>query len=573
MGEVYLAAHPSLPRYDALKVLGAELSGDPDFRGRFVREADVAARLDHPNIVSIHNRGQTDEGQLWIAMQYVDGTDADKALAAGSMTPARAVYIIAEVAKALDYAGERGVVHRDVKPANFLLAGQVGPEERVLLGDFGIARAFGDAGFTVTGSVMGTLSYAAPEVLSGLPFDPRSDLYSLGCTLFRLLTGKAPFGWAEGMAAVVAAHLEAPPPKVSDWVSGLSARMDAVIAKAMAKDPAQRFGSGRELAAAAAAALGDRTVSTTAPWQPISSAEVNSYPGPMRPSQPQWWLVEGPRTSMAAPATYPLHTLPAGVLSAPGPRRRRRGLWIAALAAVVVVLGVAAAITMVVTRRSDHPPATSQPSWSAAPSSVSPSSSATTAAGPATPLPASAVPGLLLAADQVSTMMGAPTMQVVESSNGSFSDGSAYISEKDCAGPYQPGDQGVYANSGWNASAFQFLRNLAGPEAVQQAIIAFPSVEAAQKVFNEQREKWAACAGRLFMLSLPNEVPKRWNFGPLTTSDGKLLMTASRENAAYMGCQRGLATRDNIIVDVGACNFSLDKKAGEILDAITAKIR
>src|SRR5947209_930138 len=146
MGEVYLARHPSLPRYDALKVLSAELSGDPDFRGRFVREADVAARLDHPNIVSIHNRGQTDEGQLWIAMQYVDGTDADNALAAGTMTPARAVHIIAEAGKALDYAGGRGVGDRDVKTANFFLAGQGGAAGRVVLGGFCLARALGGAG-------------------------------------------------------------------------------------------------------------------------------------------------------------------------------------------------------------------------------------------------------------------------------------------------------------------------------------------------------------------------------------------------------------------------------------------
>ncbi len=199
MGEVYQAAHPNLPRFDALKVLNAQLSQDPDFRVRFLREADVAARLDHPNIVSIYNRGQTEQGQLWIAMQFVDGTDADRALESGAMTPARAVHIVGEVAKALDHAHGQGVVHRDVKPANFLLSGPTGPDERVLLGDFGIARALGDAGLTVTGSVVATLSYAAPELLSGQPFDGRADLYSLGCALFRLLTGKAPFCWAQGL--------------------------------------------------------------------------------------------------------------------------------------------------------------------------------------------------------------------------------------------------------------------------------------------------------------------------------------------------------------------------------------
>ena len=183
----------------------------------------MAAALDHPNIVSIHQRGRTD-GQLWIAMQFVDGTDANAALRAGTMTPARAVHIIGEVAKALDYAHQRGVVHRDIKPANFLLSGPIGRDERVLLGDFGIARALDDAGLTVTGSVTATVAYAAPEVLAGQPFDGRADLYSLACTLFRLLTGQAPFPTANGPAAVVAAHLHAPPPRVSDAVPGCRRR-------------------------------------------------------------------------------------------------------------------------------------------------------------------------------------------------------------------------------------------------------------------------------------------------------------------------------------------------------------
>lgn len=123
MGAVYLAHDPHLPRLDALKVLSADLSRDPDFRARFVREANVTSKLDHPNIVSIYNRGETEDGQLWIAMQFVEGTDADAALRAGTMTPVRAVHVVTEVAKALDHAHHRNVVHRDIKPANFLLSG------------------------------------------------------------------------------------------------------------------------------------------------------------------------------------------------------------------------------------------------------------------------------------------------------------------------------------------------------------------------------------------------------------------------------------------------------------------
>lgn len=572
MGEVYLAAHPSLPRYDALKVLNTELSGDPDFRARFVREADVAARLDHPNIVSIYNRGQTDEGQLWIAMQFVDGTDADQVLRSGTMTPARAVYIVGEVAKALDYADQRGVVHRDVKPANFLLSGPIGPDERVLLGDFGIARALGDAGLTGTGSVLATVAYASPEVLSGLRFDGRADQYSLGCTLFRLLTGKAPFAWLDGMAAVVAAHLNAPPPRVSDWAPGLAPRMDGVIATAMAKDPAHRFSSNRELAAAAAAALGDAAGSTTAPWQPISRARVGSYPRATDPSGPQWWQPAATRT-MAAPPAYPWQPPPGVGWGPPPPRRRRRWRGIA-IAAAAFTAAVAAAAIFAVTTRSQSAPAAS-PTASATATSDGPSSSpsATTPAGPpGQPVPASALSGLILPPEQVTRIMGGANMPSVASSADTWTNTSPYISDKECTGPYEPADRETYLNSGAVASQFQAMENPAGPEAVQQALIAFPTAAAAQQLFAAQHEKWSACAGRSYTVTIPPQPPRQWSFSALSTPGGTLVLTTIREARKEAGCQRALAARNNIIIDVGACNMSLDKKGLEILNAIAAKV-
>src|ERR1700743_1089624 len=155
MGAVYLAQNPTLPRRDALKVRSAELSRDQEFRARFVREADVAARLDHPNIVSIYRRGETDDGQLWIAMTYVAGTDADRGVFDGTMTPARAVHLVGEIAKALDYAHQRNVVHRDIKPANFLLARGYGGDERAVLADFGSARALAGGGLSATNACRG----------------------------------------------------------------------------------------------------------------------------------------------------------------------------------------------------------------------------------------------------------------------------------------------------------------------------------------------------------------------------------------------------------------------------------
>ena len=190
MGTVYLAEDPVLPRRVALKVLSAELSADPAFRARFQREADLAATLDHPNVVTVYSRGESESGQLWIAMQYVAGSDAQQECEAGRMSPTRAVRIVGEVAKALDFAHKRDLVHRDVKPANFLLTEG---DERILLADFGIARSLDDAaGLTGTGTVMATVAYAAPETLSGGDVDGRADVYALGCSLYRMLTGQTP---------------------------------------------------------------------------------------------------------------------------------------------------------------------------------------------------------------------------------------------------------------------------------------------------------------------------------------------------------------------------------------------
>lgn len=194
MGEVYLAQHPRLPRRDALKILPGELTDNLEFRERFHREADHAASLYNEHIVGIHDRGEY-EGQLWISMDYVEGTDAAQLLRQypSGMPKADVVEIITAVADALDYAHSRGLLHRDVKPANILLTDAT-PRRRILLADFGIARELGEiSGLTATNMMMGTTAYCAPEQLQGLDLDGRADQYALGCTAFNLLTGSAPF--------------------------------------------------------------------------------------------------------------------------------------------------------------------------------------------------------------------------------------------------------------------------------------------------------------------------------------------------------------------------------------------
>ncbi|MFI2562253.1 serine/threonine-protein kinase [Nocardia farcinica] len=257
MGTVYLAQNPILPRRDALKVLSADLSTDAEFRARFEREANLAAGLDHPNIVAVYNRGEED-GQLWIAMQYVDGTDAAEEAKRGPsvMAPRRVLRIVSEVGKGLDYAHRRGLLHRDVKPANFLLsAADDGDEERVLLTDFGVAKSVEDGqDLTATGNFMATVAYAPPEQLMGGALDARADIYSLGCAFYKLLTGQNPYP-STVPAVVMMGHLHEPPPRPSAIRPDLPPAIDTVIAKVMAKDPAQRYGTCREFVQEAEAAL------------------------------------------------------------------------------------------------------------------------------------------------------------------------------------------------------------------------------------------------------------------------------------------------------------------------------
>ncbi|MGW0181228.1 serine/threonine-protein kinase [Nocardia sp. NPDC003345] len=255
MGTVFLVHHPRLPRRDALKVLSTAHAEDAEFRSRFLREAEIAARLQHPNLVAVRDRGETD-GVLWIAMQYVAGTDAAELVrrASGGLGVARAVSIVAYAALGLDEIHRAGLLHRDVKPANILVSASYDGSERVLVTDFGIARQMQDtASLAESGSVTATLAYAAPEQLNGERTDPRADVYALGCTLYQLLTGRVPFP-RDTPAAVIYSHLYEPPPRPSEAAPGIPPGFDAVIATALAKNPADRYPSCGALAAAAEAA-------------------------------------------------------------------------------------------------------------------------------------------------------------------------------------------------------------------------------------------------------------------------------------------------------------------------------
>jgi len=251
MGEVYLVEHPRLPRYDALKILPAQFTIDREYRERFNREADMVARLWHPNIVGVHDRGE-DNGQLWITMDYVEGTDAGRLLRdyqGGGLPPEDVVRIVSGVADALDYAHQQELLHRDVKPSNILLAQANQKFSRALLADFGIARRLQDAsGLTATDMTVGTVAYAAPEQLMGAALDGRADQYALAATAFHLITGEQLFQH-DNPAVVISNHLTARPPEIGDRIPELSG-LGPAFDRALAKSPADRYATCTEFAEA-----------------------------------------------------------------------------------------------------------------------------------------------------------------------------------------------------------------------------------------------------------------------------------------------------------------------------------
>lgn len=317
MGSVYLAEHPRLRRQVALKVLANTFSVDAKTRSAFDREARLAAELDHPNIVAVYDRSEADDPALWLAMRYVGGGDAAGLLRddPDGLAPDRAVRLLEDAAHALDYAHAQGVLHRDVKPANLLIENDRRHGERAVLTDFGIARTLDDT-VTLSG-IAATFAYAAPERFEDAPADHRADIYSLGCTLFQLLTGQPPFP-RKDQAAVIGAHLTAPPPSPHGLRPGLPAELDAVIATAMAKSPADRYPTCTALAEAAARAL-PASVVNAEPTRPVviskgsaleraaaatvvpAAASANGAAGPVSPPAPDTSatpaVVSGPKST------------------------------------------------------------------------------------------------------------------------------------------------------------------------------------------------------------------------------------------------------------------------------------
>jgi serine/threonine protein kinase len=277
MGEVWRAFDTETQRVVALKLLSAQLATDPQFEQRFRREAFAAAGLAEPHVVPIHQFGEID-GRLYVDMRLIEGRDLEAILKYGPLDPERAIRIIDQVASALHAAHRIGLVHRDVKPSNILVA----EDDFAYLIDFGIARAVGESKLTGTGSVIGTWAYLAPERLTSGQADPRADIYALTCVLHECLTGSQPFP-GTSVEQQIAAHVSMPPPRPSALRDTVPANLDTVIAKGMAKDPAERYSTTRELVDAARSAITDpmirpESVIRTESARPFQPNTVQAWP-------------------------------------------------------------------------------------------------------------------------------------------------------------------------------------------------------------------------------------------------------------------------------------------------------
>jgi serine/threonine-protein kinase len=270
MGEVYEAYDTDKNRPVALKILADEFSNDAKFRKRFQRESHAAAVLQEPHVIPIHDWGEID-GRLFLDMRLVHGQTLDQLIAKGPLEPSRAVAVIGQVGAALDAAHAEGLMHRDVKPHNIIIT----PADFAYLVDFGIAEARGDTRLTTAGTPIGTFSYMAPERFTDQKATPAVDVYALACVLYESLTGDSPFA-RDSLENLVGAHLASPPPRPSVTNPRVPATFDAVIARGMAKDPDDRYGTAGGLVRAAQRAVegGKPTLVMPAGTAPVGPMEM-----------------------------------------------------------------------------------------------------------------------------------------------------------------------------------------------------------------------------------------------------------------------------------------------------------
>ncbi len=362
MSVMYRATDVRLGRKVALKVIGAHLGADAEFRERFVDEARNTSAIDHPNVVPLYDFGELD-GMHYIAMRLVEGSDLASLIAAGPMEKERAVSLLEQVADALDSMHSRGLVHLDVKPANVLVAKRQAVREHVYVADFGLTRRGATGHRTRGGDFLGSPTYAAPEHLRGEALDGRTDQYALACVLYACLTGRPPF--SGDVQAVIKGHLNAEPTWASTVVGALPAAIDPVIGKGMAKNPHDRYPNCVELMSAARAVLlpqagraAPQGNGQLTPGRPAAAPQLAVRHGPAQRGAVH--PAQGPFGALGVPAQQaygvqqgpPPHVMPPGypapppAPSAPAPGPGYPGWLIPTLIGTVVVLVIALALAL-----------------------------------------------------------------------------------------------------------------------------------------------------------------------------------------------------------------------------------
>ena len=512
MGEVWRAHDTDTDRIVALKLLPPYFSDDEEFQQRFRQEAHVAARLNNPHIIPIHNYGEI-EGQLYVDMRLIEGRDLQTVLTDGPLDPARAVGIIGQVAKALHAAHQVGLLHRDIKPSNIL----VDNDDFAYLIDFGIARVIEETRVTKSGDTLGTFQYIAPERLDVQALeDARADIYSLACVLYESLTGQPPFP-GHTMAHLVAAHLNTPPPKPSIGRPDVPAQVDEVIATGMAKDPEQRYATTIELADAAQDAI-------TAPIAllPNDSAAESSLTGNQHGET---------RAASPHPDDEPSDPV------APTSRWRRRRPALIGVAIVVLLAGAGAGGYLL------------RPAPSA--------SHAATLSGPTArpaspasrpPVPATELADLLLSPNNLAVALGAGDMNVTGTYTDMVTDSTT---DQACVGVVRMGSAAVYAASGHTGVRGQVV--IEGTTyLVVQYVVSLRSAHDANTIFTAATQQWPACSGRPISVQTPGFQSKIETVGPVSNENGTLTTTITSSVDPVL-CERALTVANNVAIDIAAC--------------------
>jgi serine/threonine kinase PknH len=580
MGEVYEAEHTVKEWTVAVKLMSENFSRDPVFRERMKREARITGRLQEPHVVPIHDYGEID-GQMFLEMRLIEGFDLETVLKRfGPLTPARAVAIITQVASALDAAHAAGVMHRDIKPPNILVT----RDDFAYLVDFGIASATTDEKLTQLGTAVGTWKYMAPERFSNDEVTYRADIYALACVLHECLTGAPPYK-SDSATTLVTSHLMEPVPQPSAARPGVPRAFDAVVARGMAKRPEDRYASAGDLAMAAHDALSDPDQDhasdilrrsqeatmlgpETGRLEPTLEAIRAAPPSPAPPQQPPtpWAPDSGPMPAASQPAPQyfqgggnwggtppggppPLqHAGPTAWNQPPVPKKRNPWPIIAAVAVVLVLVVGGVGIWLLAKPKPVKTP---------------------------DPIQSERLGALILSSQEVNGIMGSSGMQPGKPIT-SMDSSPVTVSPSACLGALYTTQDSVYAGTGYTR-----MSGLVSSEPgdnydhwVNQAVVLFPSADKAKAFLQTSADKWKSCANKTVSVTNTNKGKTyRWSFAEITGEPPKFSVVEMQEAADGWGCERALGVANNVIADVNACAYHVDKdQAGQIVDKIVERI-